>query len=74
MTKICPWKRGTYFRMPRRSVGLIVVAVAEAGVGCVIEPGPVRVLIKMFGALLSVMSRGPSIVAPHSSCPNHAKA
>jgi hypothetical protein len=33
MTKICPWKRGTYFRMPRRSVGLIVVLIAEAGAG-----------------------------------------
>ena len=39
MMKICPWKRGTYFRMPRRSVGLIVVACALVAVGA--EPGSV---------------------------------
>ena len=27
-TKICPWKRGTYLRMPRRSVGLISAVLA----------------------------------------------
>src|SRR5208283_1139599 len=31
ITKICPWKRGTYWRMPRRSVGLIVVVWADCG-------------------------------------------
>ena len=36
ITKIWPWNRGTYCRIPRRSVGLIVVAwrgEGAAGVG-----------------------------------------
>jgi len=31
MTKVCPWKRGTYFRMPRRSVGLMSEPVLIGG-------------------------------------------
>src|SRR5581483_7563291 len=38
MMKIWSWKRGTYLRMPRRSVGLIVAVVAEGGVGALAEP------------------------------------
>ena len=39
-TKICPWNLGTYLRMPRRSVGLIVVAWAAGGVAAVVGPFP----------------------------------
>ncbi len=33
MTKICPWNRGTYLRMPRRSVGLMMVVAGPLLIG-----------------------------------------